>query len=148
MAVVTVVEAARLVSKSTVTIYRHIKSGKLSRLEDGIETSELIRAYGSIINNTETTKEATALQPDTSKDSYIESMKQQIIDLKREMEAIKTDSKGRELWLRALLENKSEPNNDLREQVKEAKEREQRLMALLENNADNKPVGIFGSLFK
>jgi hypothetical protein len=42
MSLVTITEAAELVDKSTQTLYRHIRSGKLSRGSDGlIQTAEL-----------------------------------------------------------------------------------------------------------
>lgn len=53
MAIVSISEAARLVSKNRSTLQRHIASGKLSKTTDaagnqGIDTSELIRFYGNI----------------------------------------------------------------------------------------------------
>lgn len=53
MAIVSISEAARLVQKSRTTIYRYIKEGKLSTCTDsnnadGVDTSELIRVFGSI----------------------------------------------------------------------------------------------------
>jgi len=53
MAIVTISEAARLTSKSRQTLHRHIVTGKLSKCNTeangiGIDTSELLRVYGSI----------------------------------------------------------------------------------------------------
>jgi len=43
MSIVTVTKAIKLTGKSHATIYRHIKSGKLSKSPDGgIDTAELI----------------------------------------------------------------------------------------------------------
>lgn len=53
MAVVSISEAARLVGKSRTTVQKYIKQGKLSKCSGknnsiGIDTSELIRVFGSI----------------------------------------------------------------------------------------------------
>lgn len=53
MAIVTISEAARLTGKSRQTLHRHIVTGKLSKCNTeangiGIDTSELLRVYGSI----------------------------------------------------------------------------------------------------
>lgn len=53
MAIVTISEAARLTGKSRQTLHRHIVIGKLSKCNTeangiGIDTSELLRVYGSI----------------------------------------------------------------------------------------------------
>ncbi len=56
MTLVTVTEAAVLTSKSTQTIYRHIKAGKILKDDEGkIDISELMRVYGEL----KTTNEAT-----------------------------------------------------------------------------------------
>jgi len=53
---ISVKEAARLTKKSEVTLYRHIKQGKLSRESSGkIQIAELIRVYGLLHEITETT---------------------------------------------------------------------------------------------
>lgn len=54
MALVSVVEAGRLVGRDRKTIYRHIQSGRLSATQDhagtvSVETSELIRVYGELL---------------------------------------------------------------------------------------------------
>lgn len=61
MALVSITEAARLTGKSRRTIQRHIATGKLSMsrndaTEKSSETSELIRCYGEIKQNTVTPK--------------------------------------------------------------------------------------------
>lgn len=53
MPIVSISEAARLTGKSRQTLHRHIVTGKLSKCnteknETGIDTSELLRVYGSI----------------------------------------------------------------------------------------------------
>jgi hypothetical protein len=48
MAIVTFKQAGLLSGKGTATIYRHIKSGKLSKTGSGVDTSELVRVYGEL----------------------------------------------------------------------------------------------------
>ena len=48
MAIVSLKDAGLLSGKGSATIYRHIKSGKLSKTGDGVDTSELIRVYGEL----------------------------------------------------------------------------------------------------
>lgn len=48
MTIVTLKDAGLLSGKGSATIYRHIKSGKLSKTGDGVDTSELIRVYGEL----------------------------------------------------------------------------------------------------
>ena len=48
MAIVTFKQAGLLSGKGTATIYRHVKSGKISKSGKGIDTSELIRVYGEL----------------------------------------------------------------------------------------------------
>ena len=55
MAYFTIKEAAKLTGKSTQTLYRHVKKGKVSRSHDGFETSELMRVYGALRNLSDTT---------------------------------------------------------------------------------------------
>jgi len=50
MALISVTEAAKLTGKSIPTIYRHIKAGKVSRTNNKIDTSEIIRVYGEFNN--------------------------------------------------------------------------------------------------
>ena len=48
MTIVTLKDAGLLTGKGSATIYRHLKSGKLSKTGAGVDTSELIRVYGEL----------------------------------------------------------------------------------------------------
>ena len=51
MPIVSRKEAMQLTGKSHATLYRHLKSGKLSKAPDGgIDTAELIRVYGEFVS--------------------------------------------------------------------------------------------------
>jgi hypothetical protein len=84
MALVSITEAARLVRRGRATLYRDIDKGRLSKtvLPDGgtaIETSELIRAYGSLHNG-------SAPESDMSMDelkSQMQMMEERIKHLER-----------------------------------------------------------------
>ncbi len=55
MAYVTIEEAAKLTGKSTQSLYRHVKQGKVSKHHDGFDTAELMRVYGALRNLSDTT---------------------------------------------------------------------------------------------
>ena len=55
MAYVSIEEAARLTGKSTQSLYRHVKQGKVSKHHDGFDTAELMRVYGALRNLSDTT---------------------------------------------------------------------------------------------
>jgi len=118
MAVVTVIEAAPLIGKSTQTIYRHIKQGKLSKGSNGkIDTSELIRVYGELRKPETphtTQNEQPMLQVESEGDSA-EWFKSQIEKLQDDIKQIKAESLERE---------------------SQALARESRLMAMIEHKLD------------
>jgi hypothetical protein len=85
MAIVTLKDAGLLTGKGSATIYRHIKSGKLSKSGGGVDTSELIRVYGAlkeIISNDKGNN-----SQNEKKDSVIENDK--LSSLEREIELLK-----------------------------------------------------------
>jgi hypothetical protein len=55
MAYVTIEEASKLTGKSTQSLYRHVKQGKVSKHHDGFDTAELMRVYGALRNLSDTT---------------------------------------------------------------------------------------------
>jgi hypothetical protein len=55
MSYVTIEEAAKLTGKSTQSLYRHVKQGKVSKHNDGFDTAELMRVYGALRNLSDTT---------------------------------------------------------------------------------------------
>ena len=112
MSLVTITEASRLVSKSTQTLYRHIKSGKLSRRSDKlIDTAELLRVYDSVTTSNATSDapvlrhENVNVTPDTSQTEHVKWLESQIDDLKTEVKEIRQEGIDRENRLMLLLEN-------------------------------------------
>ncbi len=137
--IISISEAAKLVKKSEVTLYRHIKQGKLSRESSGkIQISELIRVYGSLHETTERLQNDNLLQHENN--DVIALLQGQINDLKHDLSALKAESLDRE---RQAIEREE----------RAAKERD-RLFNLLENQQKTEPKpensagGLFSKLFK
>jgi len=140
MALVTVIEAAPLIGKSTQTLYRHIKKGKVSKNSEGkLDTSELIRVYGEL-KKIETSRTTQKQQPTLQLESNNESaewFKSQIEKLQDDIKALKTESLERET---------------------QAIARENKLMALIEHKLDTRenptntttsePKSFLGKFFK
>lgn len=121
MSFFTVAETAELVNVSIPTVYRRIKTGKLSRNSDNlIEKSEILRCFGEIrIKDNQDLKE-TVIKIDDNE----QFLKQMIIDLKNDIDQLKNESLERE-------------RQSLRRE-EQAFERERKLMLLLDNQ--NKSV--------
>lgn len=71
MALVSVTEAARLTGKNRATIHRYIKQGKLSQISDAtntkkVDTSELIRVFGSLTATHTTLSQSDTMQHDAT----------------------------------------------------------------------------------
>ena len=100
MAKVLVTQAAQLVGKSRKSLYRHIKQGKLSvsQNEEGvslIETSELIRVYGSLRQVETGDKPKSAPQRDSKRDTFesliseLKLLRQEVSSLREELANVK-----------------------------------------------------------
>lgn len=94
MALVSVTEAARLTGKNRATIHRYIKQGKLSQSIDAtgskkVETSELLRVFGTISASPETTLQCDAIQHDATVENElpVAAMQQKIAMLEQLLES-------------------------------------------------------------
>lgn len=136
MSLVSITEAAELVDKSTQTLYRHIKSGKISRESNGqLQTAELIRVYGELKQHEKPNKLASNDNFQSHSDNVVTLLQQQINRLEKDLQDLKTESLERE--------------KQAIEREERAAEREKRLMTLLENQSSREnSVGLFGKLFK
>lgn len=99
MALVSVTEAARLTGKNRATIHRYIKQGKLSQISDAtntkkVDTSELIRVFGSLNATPATPLQNDAMQHDATPkaDQSVALLQQKIALLEQLLE-----SKNKEL---------------------------------------------------
>jgi len=94
MAEISITEAMKLTGKSRPTLYRHIKTGKLSKTPNGcIDTTELLRVYGefktlNVTNEKESVTKTSKI--DTKSISQIEKDDTEIQHLKEQLEMVKT----------------------------------------------------------
>ena len=122
MPIVSRKEAIQLTGKSHATIYRHLKSGKLSKTPDGgIDTAELIRVYGEFVSPDaeDTSKiiknDISALYQKDKSDTEIKLMQEQIDLLKSQLTDTKSQlvrSQEKEDKLLQLIENRLPPPDD------------------------------------
>jgi chromosome segregation ATPase len=126
MSIVTVTKAIKLTGKSHATIYRHIKSGKLSKSPDGgIDTAELIRVYGEFKpkdsnKNKKETPKSIKLNVDEiyqheKSETEIQHLREQLESLKSQLSKTESQlerSQEKEDKLLQLIENRLPPPDD------------------------------------
>ena len=106
MPILTVTEATKAIQRSRATLYRHIKKGELSAHQQpdgskGIDTSELIRVFGPLHQDTYQTRKTAHHETDpntTLLQSRIEALERENKLLRRELADAKNE-KGRLLGL-------------------------------------------------
>ena len=118
---VTIQEATKLTGKSRATISRHISSGKLSKTDKGIDTAELMRVYGALVDTLDDSRDAS--NDDSHDDSmtthdasqmhqnseFIDALRAQIELLKDQVADIKTDRDHWRNQATMLLTHQPEP---------------------------------------
>ena len=128
MAVVSITESVKLTGKSRQTIYRHIRTGKLSKTDNGIDTAELIRVYGEFVtpdtantpkssNVTHHTDIAAELKKqDKVQEMEVQHLKEQVELLKSQLTKTETQlerAQHKEDKLLQIIENRLEaPENN------------------------------------
>ena len=126
MTEISITEAMKLTGKSRPTLYRHIKSGKLSKTSNGgIDTSELRRVYGEFetLNVTNENKVVTkSIKTEKKSISQIEKDETEIQHLKQQLEMLKSQlskteyqlerSQQKEDKLLQLIENRLPPPDE------------------------------------
>jgi len=99
---VNIQQATLLTGKSRATIQRHIKAGKLSRTDKGIDTAELVRVYGELLtthdNSVSHSKDNAVSEREQWLMRQVEALQQQLLEQKAE-------HLDREKRLMALLES-------------------------------------------
>ena len=114
---VTIQQATKLTGKSRATITRHIGSGKLSKTNKGIDTAELMRVYGALVdtldaspdtsqNDSVTTRDAS---PTHQNDALIDALRAQIEQLTSQ---VKREQENADNWKNQatmLLTHRPEP---------------------------------------
>ena len=126
MTEISITEAMKLTGKSRPTLYRHIKTGKLSKTSNGgIDTSELRRVYGEFetLNVTNENKVVTkSIKTEKKSISQIEKDETEIQHLKEQLEMLKSQlskteyqlerSQQKEDKLLQLIENRLPPPDE------------------------------------
>ncbi len=95
---VNIQQATLLTGKSRATIQRHIKAGKLSRTDKGIDTAELVRVYGELVTTPDKPLSNATSEREQWLMRQVEALQQQLIEQKAE-------HLDREKRLMALLES-------------------------------------------
>ena len=122
MPIVSRKKAMQLTGKSHATLYRHLKSGKLSKTPDGgIDTAELIRVYGEFVSpdakdaSKYIKTDISALYQKDKSDTetklmqeQIDLLKSQLVDTKSQLEK----SQQTEDRLLKIIENRLPPPDD------------------------------------
>jgi len=133
MAAITISEAANLTGKSIKTIYRHIKNGKLSSIQNEnniktIDISELIRVYGelkhapeqinsqaSILNNNKMSLNENNITPTTKNINSLTEIDKRLLEERiKSLELILNEKQAHIESLQKamlLIENKTEQQN-------------------------------------
>ncbi len=96
---VNIQQATVLTGKSRATISRHIKTGKLSRTAEGIDTAELMRVYGALVATPDKSADSATSERETWLMSQIDALNKQLSEQKGE-------HIEREKRLMALLEHR------------------------------------------
>jgi Fic family protein len=100
---ITIQEIQKQWGISRATVYKHIKAGKLSRLENGlVDLSEVLRVYGEPSKNTGRDKQA--IGGDNSDTHENRMLLEKIASL--ELQLVKAEE--REEWLRGQVETAQE----------------------------------------
>jgi hypothetical protein len=102
---VNIQQATGLTGKSRATISRHIKSGKLSRTVDGIDTAELMRVYGALVAEHDEPVLQAKYEALSERETWLMA---QIDSLSKQLIEQKSDHLDREKRLMALLERQVE----------------------------------------
>ncbi len=106
--IVSIQKATQLTGKSRATISRHIKAGKLSRTDKGIDTAELMRVYGALLSKDDASSSKASPETMSSREQWLMS---QIEALQQDIKELKTEHLEREKRLMALLEHKAESSS-------------------------------------
>lgn len=105
---VNIQQAIELIGKSRSTIDRYIKSGKLSKTDKGIDTTELVRVFGELKKVSDS---ATVRQSDDAISEREKFFIRQIEQLQQDLKELKQESLEREKRLMALLEHQASREN-------------------------------------
>jgi TolA-binding protein len=99
----TITEAANLYGKSRNTLTAHIRSGALSKNQNGkLELAELLRAYGALPSAH--SEESTSRTVDSQSTPLVAQLERQIAQLERQLEQAQTHI----AWLQAQVSDNAQ----------------------------------------
>ncbi len=100
---ITIQEIQKQWGISRATVYKHIKSGKLSRLPDGlVDVAEVLRVYGEPNKNTGRDKPVTAIDNGDTQENRL------LLEKIASLESQLVKAEKREDWLRERFEKAQE----------------------------------------
>lgn len=130
MTIVTVTGAAKLARVSRGTIYNKIESGELSKGPDGIDTTELLRVFGTLHDASNDVKSSNNVHISNSRSKSDTVMARQNDEITQKLiEQLEEAAKEKE-WLREMLEKKEAQLNEQRRRLDEQ----------LEQHADERKI--------
>ena len=100
--IVSIQKACELTGKSRSTINRYVSTGKLSKSNGGVDTSELIRVFGSLNVASDTSKKNHDNDSVTHREQWLMN---QVDSLQKQLNELKAESLEREKRLLSLLEH-------------------------------------------
>ncbi len=129
MALITVIEAAVLVGKSTQTLYRHAKAGKLSKDGEGkVDTAELLRVYGAFksIKDSHSVPQikTVSLHEQTNTEA---ALLRKVEKLEAKLESQRVEFLQRENRIMTMLEHKQDSDT----RIEKLEERDERMIEVL-----------------
>ena len=109
---VSIQQATVLTGKSRATITRHVKSGKLSKTFEGIDTAELLRVYGPLVSVGDDSVSQSSNDSLTTREQWLMS---QVDALQRQLMDQKAEYIEREQRLFGLLTHQPENKPEARQ---------------------------------
>ena len=122
MTLVTVTGAAKLARVSRGTIYNKIESGELSKGPDGIDTSELLRVFGTLHDVSNDVKSADSGNVTDVKSKTTAVMARQNDEITQKLLEQLEEASGEKEWLREMLEKKEAQLNEKQRRLDEQME--------------------------
>lgn len=123
MTLVTVTGAAKLARVSRGTIYNKIESGELSKGPDGIDTSELLRVFGTLHDVSTDDNPAGADTVSDGKSKTTAVMARQNDEITQKLLEQLEEAASEKEWLREMLEKKESQIADKQRRLDEEIER-------------------------
>lgn len=131
MTIVSISEAAELTGKTRRTIQRHVASGKLSRSVTssghvGVDTSELIRAYGQLTSHDKNTTMSHPVIPNVAHKNDKKDV-EHLLKLEHELSIVKVELEAE----RRRVQDKQETIDSLKAALKLLEYRQEKTEAIL-----------------